>query len=324
MPKARKQQIFLSETPYYHCVSRCVRRAFLCGFDKFTNHSFDHRREWVEKRLLFLSSVYAIDVCAFAVMSNHTHIVLKVNSDKAKGWSNKQVLASWHKLHFGTLLTRQYCQDAGLDEVLLPTVNASVEVYRERLSNISWFMRDLNEYIARMANAEDNCTGRFWEGRFRCQALLDEAALIACMAYVDLNPIRANMAKSLNMSNHTSIQQRIKAALNNDQPAPLLPFTGGESLKKPIGIFFELQDYLTLVDATGRCIRKDKNGSISKHEELILTKLSIIADNWLTISQRFEQLFTGAVGKEESLTHHIQHAQLKRRPNYRNSQQYLA
>ncbi len=170
---------------------------------------------------------------------------------------------------------------------------ASVEVYRERLSNISWFMKDLNECIARMA-------------------------------YVDLNPIRANLAKSLDKSNHTSIQLRIKAALNNEQPTSLLPFTGGESLKKPDAIIFELKDYLTLVDATGRCIRKDKNGSISEHEALILTKLSISADNWLIISQRFEQLFTGAVGNDESLNYHIQHAKLKRRPNYSNSQQYLA
>ncbi|MGF1687419.1 transposase, partial [Photobacterium japonica] len=76
MPKARKTQVSLTDTPYYHCVSRCVRRTFLCGKDPLTGKCYEHRRTWVEQRLLFLARVFSIDICAYAVMSNYTHIVL--------------------------------------------------------------------------------------------------------------------------------------------------------------------------------------------------------------------------------------------------------
>ncbi|MEW6996231.1 hypothetical protein AADZ86_00795 [Colwelliaceae bacterium BS250] len=226
MPKPRKQQIFLSETPYYHCVSRCVRRAFLCGKDAITQKSFEHRREWVQERLLFLSSVYTIDVCAFAVMSNHTHVVIKVDSKKSKRLTAKEVLERWHKIHYGTLLTRKFCDETCFDSTLIPTIKATARIYRERLSSLSWFMKDLNEYIARLENAEDNCTGRFWEGRFTSQDLLDDASLLTCMAYVDLNPIRAQMANDLKASDHTSVQLRIDSAIKG-----VLKPMGSERLK---------------------------------------------------------------------------------------------
>ena len=191
MPKPRKAQISLQDTPYYHCVSRCVRHTFLCGVDKHTGHSYEHRRQWVEDRLLFLGSVFSIDICAFAVMSNHTHVVLHIDKEQALNWSELEVLERWHKLYSGTLLTQRFMHQPLRDDMSkaeLKMVSQIVDIYRQRLFDISWFMRCLNEYIARQANKEDNCTGRFWEGRFKCQALLDEAALMACMAYVDLNP----------------------------------------------------------------------------------------------------------------------------------------
>ena len=105
MPQARKRLISLVDTCYYHCVSRCVRRSYLCGVDEYSGQNYEHRRGWVEKRLLYLSSVFAIDICAFAVMSNHVHVVLHVDVEKAQSWSDKQVLALWHTLYKGTLLT---------------------------------------------------------------------------------------------------------------------------------------------------------------------------------------------------------------------------
>ena len=131
-------------------------------------------------------------------------------------------------------------------------------------------MRALNEPIARQANKEDKCTGHFWEGRFKSQALLDEGALLSCMAYVDLNPVRAGIAPTPEQSSFTSIQQRIKAALKGEQPSALLPFTGNEQQEKTSGISFSLKDYLTLVDETGRVLREDKRGAIDAKTAQIL------------------------------------------------------
>ncbi|MFQ3339600.1 MAG: REP element-mobilizing transposase RayT, partial [Colwellia sp.] len=212
MTTARKQLISITDTPYYHCISRCVRRAFLCGEDKNTGQNFDHRRGWVEGKLLALSQVFAIDVCAYAIMSNHTHMVLFIDQVTAKAWSTTEVLERWHLLFKGTLITQQYCRGEEIPDYLTATLLEITEVYRCRLMDISWFMRLLNQSIATQANQEDNCTGHFWEGRFKSQALLDEAALAACMAYVDLNPVRANIANTPESSDYTSVKQRVISA----------------------------------------------------------------------------------------------------------------
>ena len=240
MPRARSQQISLQDTPYYHCVSRCVRRAFLCGADPISGESFEHRRGWVENRLLFLASVFAIDICAYAVMSNHLHVVLHINSEKIAKWSTLEVIQRWHKIHKGTLFTQQYVRGESLPEYALTLVESSAETFRNRLMDISWFMKELNEPIARQANCEDKCTGRFWEGRFKSQALLDEAALAACMAYVDLNPLRAKISQTPETSEFTSVKKRVVAARHQKQPKPLYPFVGNPRENMPDGLPFHL------------------------------------------------------------------------------------
>lgn len=301
MPQPRKNQISLIDTPYYHCVSRCVRRSFLCGEDKFTGQSYNHRRGWVEERLLFLSSVFTIQICAYAVMSNHTHVVLCVDKNLAEGWSMTEVISRWHKLYQGTLLSQKYQKGDRLSTAEFSSLEETVSIYRQRLYDISWFMRNLNEHIAREANKEDGCTGRFWEGRFKSQALLDERAVLACMTYVDLNPIRTKVERTPETSKHTSIQNRIHALIKGEQPKTLMRFVGNHRQGMPKGIAYSVIDYCELVDCTGRCIRENKTGYIEQHYNPILARLGLDTEQWLTLTTEFEQHFSTAVGSERML-----------------------
>ncbi len=323
MARPRQTIVSLEDTPYYHCCSRVVRKAFLCGIDNVTGENFEHRREWVDSRILELATIFAIDICAYSVMSNHLHVVVKVDTDKAKQWSDKEVLIQWHKGFKGTLLTQKYLKGEALNQFERQTVDECVTEYRKRLIDISWFMRSLSEPIARMANKEDKCTGRFWEGRFKSQALLDEAALLACMAYVDLNPIRANVAATPETSDYTSIQRRINSAIKGEQPTELLPFVGNEHLNMTNGLKFNVKDYIKLIDDTGRIIREDKHGAISSSSQDILNRLNIPAENWLKITTEFGALFKGAVGALPALTEYCEHLDRKRRQGASNCQRWL-
>lgn len=315
MTKARKTQISLDTTPYYHCVSRCVRRAFLCGVDSYTGTNFEHRRQWVEDRLLLLSEVFAIDLCAYAVMSNHLHVVLHINAAKAHGLTDLEVCERWHRIYKGTVLTQKFARQDPMNKAEQVAAKALIAQWRFHLMDISKFMKALNEPIARMANAEDKCTGRFWEGRFKSQALCDEAALIACMAYVDLNPVRAKMAETPETSDHTSIKSRINAAKMNEPAKNLAQFVGNPREPMPQGLPFKLTDYIELVDWSGRVMRDDKRGYIPRDLPPIIDRLGIEPDNWITLTQAFEKNTKTFVGSED----HIENAALqmgyRRTPN---------
>ncbi|MDG6097669.1 transposase [Alteromonas sp. ZYF713] len=302
MPRPRKSLINLSDTPFYHCISRCVRRAYLCGEDEATGKSYEHRRQWVEDRLLFLAEVFCVDICAYAVMNNHTHVVLRINKQKADGLSVKEVITRWHKLFRGVLLCQQFVKSDGSDALTdteVDTVKSIAEVYRGRLYDISWFMRLLNEYIARRANKEDDCTGHFWEGRFKSQALLDEASLAACMAYVDLNPMRACLATTPESSDYTSIQKRITATKSNRQPQALLPFSGNPRNNMPDGLPFNIEDYLAIVELTGRQYNPEKQAKISDISVQMLTIVGIDDSAWHTMVAGIESEFKTKVSIEK-------------------------
>ena len=286
MTVSRSQQISLDHTPYYHCTSRCVRRAFLCGKDRFSGKNFEHRRQWLEDRLAQLSSVFAIDLLAYAIMSNHYHVVVRINAQASESWSDDEVVDRWGRIYS--------VPDENIPESCIST-------WRDRLCSISWFMRCINEPLARRANREDDCKGRFWEGRFRSQALLDETALLKCMAYVDLNPIRASIAMTPETSAHTSIKARIEG-----KDSHLLSFgvktETGDSL-----IPMSSNDYLSLVDWTGRALIPGKRGLIPENVPPILARLQVKPAHWIEEINCYGRWYHRAVGSLHALQEYCDH-----------------
>ena len=271
MPTPRKRLVSLSHTPYYHCISRCVRRAYLCGVDVASGDSYEHRRQWLVRRLIQLSSVFTVDLCAYAVMSNHYHVVVHLDQQRCASLSQREVALRWLSLFKTPELVRRWLAGEQLHPAQMMVVDTLVALWRRRLCDLSWFMRCMNEYIARKANEEDHCSGRFWEGRFKSQALLDQRALLSCMAYVDLNPIRAAMARTPESSDYTSVQQRIRWPNSH----PLMAFQDQDQADNAIP--YRHHDYLQLVDWAGRVIRADQTGAIAESEPPILERLGMDA-----------------------------------------------
>ncbi|WP_041416350.1 transposase [Shewanella halifaxensis] len=321
MTSARRTLIDAETTPFYHIINRCVRRAYLCGEDKVTGKSFEHRRGWIVDKIKALSNIFCIDICAYAVMNNHYHLVLKIDIDKAKPLSNREIITRWCQITKGHAVATKYLNGNTLIEGERLLLDGLLTEWHERLSSISWFMRCLNEDIARRANREDECKGAFWEGRFKSQALLDEQALLACMMYVDLNPIRAGIAGTVQTSDFTSIQERItelntaktgsESSVNlsersTEEPLkPLALFDGSSHLatqsEAPSGIPFHFCDYLELIDWTGRAIRPNKTGYIDSSQPKLLNELGIPADAWITSAKAFRRQYSGISGRWDAM-----------------------
>lgn len=330
---ARRDVVDPAKVQILHCTQRCVRGAFLCGEDLGTGKSFEHRRGWIRHRLEFLAGAFGIDCLTYTVLSNHTHIVLRSRPDVVKSWSDEEVAERWLRLY-----PKRRDQDGKPDESNEPEILRIVNTpdrlaeIRQHLSDVSWWMRCLAENIARRSNAEDKCSGRFWQGRFGCQLLLDDASLLVCAMYVDLNPIRAAMAETPETSQFTGAKDRIDdltARIDRTRPAEhdweragagresgwLSPIeidqrqdaigpdseTSGRRASRKGFLSLSLTDYLQLLDWTGRSIRADKRGAIPDHLAPILSRIGLDADRWCKVVSRFGKLFKRAAGSAEHL-----------------------
>ena len=221
MARLKRAEIFSAdEIAIVHVMARVVRRCMLMGFDSVTGKNYDHRKRWIEDELKRLAACFGIDLLVFAIMSNHMHLILRSRPDVVQSWDNKEVALRWLQLcPVRKRRSKKQLQEPGggvqqPTEAELNTIlnnDKRLKEIRSRLSDISWWMRLICQRIAQWANAEEEEQGKFWQSRFKAVRLLDEEALLACAAYVDLNPIRAAMAETLEQSQYTSAQRRIEA-----------------------------------------------------------------------------------------------------------------
>ncbi len=251
-----------------------MRRAWLCGIDPDTKQNYEHRKEMVAERIKRLGEIFAVGIYGYAVMSNHLHVVLSIGPSVPANWSDEEAIGRW--LHLYPARTPERMDEKRTAFLGNPD---AVTCCRERLTDLSWFMRSLDEFVARQANAEDGKNGLFWQGRYKCQALTDERALAEAMAYVDLNPIRTGIAGKLEDSEHTSIALRLDSLRMQPGLAdkPLQPVAG-------VGVFQRLpmsnRQYVDLVDFTGRQIRPGKRGHIAENEPPALRRLGLDTRHW--------------------------------------------
>jgi putative transposase len=286
MTISRARQISLQHTTYYHCTSRCVRRAFLCGRDRFTGRDFSHRRQWIENRMIKLASVFAVELLAYAVMSNHYHVVVRVAESRAELWSDDEVITRWGKVF-------SLPDEAHRSQ--------HVAKWRDRLCSISWYMRCINEPLARWANREDDCVGRFWQGRFKSQALLDDISLLKCMTYVDLNPIRAGTAATPGESAHTSIRARMNGCDDH-----LVPFSDGRSTGTE-SLLPNSNEYFALVDWTGRSIRPGSSKFSVPERSLTIDAVQRNHRQWIKEIKHYGKWYFRAVGAAHALESYRKH-----------------
>ncbi len=232
MATPRSQLIDPEIALHYHLVSRCVRQSWLCGRDRKSGRNYNHRKSWLKDRLFFLAQYFAIEIDAFAIMDNHFHLVVYFDPKESTRWSDSEVAYRWaHAFPEKTTstdaeeleLTRQLHQSRLLKQP------ERLNQCRKTLGSLSDFMKHLKQPIARRANKEDRCTGHFFEGRFYSGALLSEDAVLAAMAYVDLNPVRAKIADSIETCRDSSISMRLKATASTPErlEQALIPLVSG-------------------------------------------------------------------------------------------------
>lgn len=321
---ARRETIDPNEIVVAHICNRTVRKCFLMGRDESSGKNFDHRKDWIEQYLRQFSAQFGIDLLGFAILSNHFHLILRTRPDVVATWTDEEVARRWKML----CPERKNADDSPY-EPTEPEIKSiagcpvKTKEIRERLSNISWWMRLLCQRIAMRANREEKETGRFWQDRYRATVLTDEASLLACAAYVDLNPIRAAICERLEESEHTSVQRRIESKREESRPAKESNPSGEccDSFLAPLSIneqsdvagpgvsasrlrcsdkgflAMSLEDYLLLLDWTARQSAQGKRGKTPPCVPPILQRLGLAQSSWCELVSYFGKLFSSVAGK---------------------------
>ena len=263
------------------------------------------RKDWIENRLRELNEIFAVSVGGFSLMDNHLHLLLRIDPDVASSWTDSEVVERWFKL-FPPRGADRKPMKVSKEIVAARLANlAWVTEARKRLSSLGWFMKCLKEPLARLANKQDECTGAFFEGRFKSIAILDEESLLSVCAYIDLNPVAAGVAPTPEESEHTSVKERVEHVKASGRTKDLqaaelgsiaaVRVSGGleddlwlvpiedrreqGAMREGMRSGFSLGQYLMLVEYSGRMLR-DGKAAISSEVADIFTRLGCTPETW--------------------------------------------
>ncbi len=340
MVRLSRAEIFdPSEIVAVHTMARTVRRCLLLGDDPYSGKNFDHRKGWIEDKLKLLAANFGIDLLAFSCLSNHFHLVLRSRPDVVATWDDTEVARRWWTLCPQRKVKREMngqvvavpAEPTEWDLNSIRNDPVKLAAVRSRLSNISWWMRLLCQYIALRANGEEGeGLGKFWQSRYKAVRILDEETLLACAAYVDLNPIRAALAETLEASDYTSVQRRIaslnanaESSIDSNELSPschraddfLSPISIDER-RDPIGaqpsrnnkrcsdkgfLAMAEAEYLTILDWLARNTIAGKRGSTPEAAPEIFERLGIDAELWSQMVKDFGRTFKNVAGKPTSI-----------------------
>jgi hypothetical protein len=348
MARLARAEVFASdEVAIVHVMNRVTRRCFLLGDDPVTGQNYDHRKQWIDDQLVHQARHFGIDLLCQAIMSNHIHLVLRSRPDVVAEWDDTEVARRW------LMLCPASKDDNG--QPLKPTEfelnhirndKEKLADIRSRLSDISWWMRLLSQNIAQRANKEDDELGKFWQARFRAVRLLDETAILACAAYVDLNPIRAAMAETIETSDFTSAQKRT-LDLQAQESSAVSKLRCGQHLA-PVDLHersgktgpsankrnqrcsnkgflpMSTADYLSLLDWTAGQTVACKQGSTPQHLAPIFDRLGITSEMWCRLVKDFGRLFSLVAGQSQCIDEHRSQSSSHRYRTRKDTRELLA
>ena len=330
MARLARVEIFQpDEIAIVHVMNRTVRRCFLLGDDPLTGRNYDHRKEWLEIQLKRQAGLFGIDLLCQSIMSNHFHLVLRSRPDVFAVWDDSEVARRWMTLC--PVRRKPNGEPETPTEVELNSIRRDKQKLteiRSRLSDISWWMRLLCQHIGQRANREDEEVGKFWQARYQAVRLLDEASLLACAAYVDLNPIRAALAETLEQSDFTSVQKRIdslkarakspcrsapdRAARpdgylapleideRNDAVGPCCHQQGRRCSDKGF-LPMPAARYIQLLDWTARQWSGTRRGRTPPGLAPVFERLGISGKVWCQLVRQFGRLFYAVAGKPHEI-----------------------
>ncbi len=338
---SRAEVIDPNEINVVHVIHRTVRRCFLLGYDRESGKNFDHRKDWIENLLARFAAQFGIDLLCYSILSNHYHLILRTRPDVVATWNDTEVARRWLTICPPRKVNGQPAAPTEAELNSIRCCPTKLTEIRQRLSSVSWWMRLLGQRTAQQANREEGEAGRFWQDRYRAIRLIDEESLVACAAYVDLNPIRAAVAETLETSNHSSVQRRIVALqqVSNENASSTQPrrdaflanlfldetdgaagsITSASGLRCSDKGFLPLRinSYLELLDWTARRIAAGKQGTTPAEMPPILQRLGLEASNWHELVCSFEQNFIHVAGRCDRVTvmrSHQTHRRFRLRP----------